>query len=168
MTVEIRALTAHDWEVFRATRLRALAEAPDAFRSTYDAESGQSDDHWRDMVSRTAAHPDGEIFLGSIDGRPGAIAFVRVEQDSATARIGAMWVDPAFRGRGVGSKVLAAALDFGRAAGAEWAELAVRDDNGPAQRLYAAAGFEPMSRTEPLRDDSALTVRWMRRALGTS
>jgi ribosomal protein S18 acetylase RimI-like enzyme len=168
MTVETRALTADDWELFRSMRVQALAEAPNAFRSTYDAESAQSDDHWRDMVSRTAGHPDSEVFLGSIDGRPGAIAFVRVEHDSATARIGAMWVDPAFRGRGVGSQVLTAALDFGKAAGAEWAELAVTEDNGPAQRLYAAAGFEPTSRTEPLRDDSDLTVRWMRRSLDSS
>ncbi len=163
MGVEVRALMANEWAMFRDLRLRALMDAPAAFRGTHAEERTQSDEHWRTMIERTAAHPDAELYLAVVDGDVVGTAFVRV--DDGTAHVGAMWVAPEARGRGAATQLLDAAFAFGRERRARSAELAVTHDNGPAERLYAAAGFAPTGRTEPLRDGSPLTVRWMRREL---
>ncbi|CAI0716679.1 GNAT family N-acetyltransferase [Serratia grimesii] len=54
-------------------------------------------------------------------------------------------VDTAWRGKGYGEKILSAVLDAGRAAGAEYAELAVFDDNPSAARLYTRLGFKAVN-----------------------
>ncbi|MDW5500433.1 GNAT family N-acetyltransferase [Pseudomonas lundensis] len=54
-------------------------------------------------------------------------------------------VDSAWRGKGYGEKILSAVLDAGRADGAEYAELAVFDDNPTAARLYARLGFKAVN-----------------------
>lgn len=54
-------------------------------------------------------------------------------------------VETAWRGLGYGEKILNAVLDAGRADGAEYAELAVFNDNPTAMRLYARLGFKPVN-----------------------
>jgi ribosomal protein S18 acetylase RimI-like enzyme len=54
-------------------------------------------------------------------------------------------VDTAWRGKGYGEKILSVVLDAGRAAGAEYAELAVFDDNPSAARLYTRLGFKAVN-----------------------
>ena len=50
-------------------------------------------------------------------------------------------VDPAWRQRGVGRRVLTALLESARSAGAAHATLEVASSNGPARGLYGALGF---------------------------
>ncbi|KYQ94533.1 GCN5 family acetyltransferase [Serratia plymuthica] len=51
----------------------------------------------------------------------------------------------AWRGKGYGEQILNAVLDAGRADGAEYAELAVFNDNPTAARLYARLGFKAVN-----------------------
>jgi ribosomal protein S18 acetylase RimI-like enzyme len=50
-------------------------------------------------------------------------------------------VDPAYRGRGVGRKLLDATVAELRARGAPRVVLSTAEQNEPAQRLFASAGF---------------------------
>lgn len=165
MDIEIRPMTADEWELFRDLRLRALLDAPDAFRGTHDQESQRPDTEWHDMLSRTAEHPDGHMFVAIIDGVPAGTMFVRADRDDGVAHVGAMWVAPEARRCGLGRGLLDAADRFARDAGVAAIELAVTHDNGAAELLYASAGFEPTGRSEPLREGSPLSVHWLRRAL---
>lgn len=56
-------------------------------------------------------------------------------------------VDPAARGRGLGRRLVAALLAYGRAQGANAAYLQSREDDDAARRLYAPFGFEVVYRT---------------------
>jgi ribosomal protein S18 acetylase RimI-like enzyme len=68
---------------------------------------------------------------------------LQVSPDGATGEIGALYVDPpAFR-TGIGSTLLARALDHLRAGGAEAATLWVFAANERARSFYARHGFEP-------------------------
>jgi [ribosomal protein S18]-alanine N-acetyltransferase len=51
-------------------------------------------------------------------------------------------VHPAWRGRGVGTRLLAGVMQAAGGMGVRRATLEVRRSNLPAQRLYAAAGFQ--------------------------
>jgi ribosomal protein S18 acetylase RimI-like enzyme len=61
----------------------------------------------------------------------------------ATAHLAQLAVRDGAKGRGLGRAVLEAAIARAAAAGCRTMTLLVREDNGPAARLYGAAGFRP-------------------------
>jgi len=77
---------------------------------------------------------DGEV-IGWCDLRPKAAPTLR-----HTAVLG-MGIVAAYRGQGIGSRLLATALELARAHGIRRAELSVRSDNAPAIALYRRFGF---------------------------
>jgi ribosomal protein S18 acetylase RimI-like enzyme len=66
--------------------------------------------------------------------------------DSATWYLGLIYVAPAQRGTGFGTRVLAELCDRARAAGATALRLAVVVDNTAARRLYDLLGFTHVAR----------------------
>jgi len=121
--------------VFRAIRLASLQEAPYAFGSTYEAEVGASEESWRRRLSdrtRFVAEVDGKV-VGTVGAGPG-------EFDSAAA-LTALWVDPGFRGRGVGSALVDAVVDWAKGKGFNQVLLWVTEVNENAERLYVSRGF---------------------------
>ena len=85
------------------------------------------------------------------DGSPGSMRL-----PSRTAEFG-IGVLAAYRGRGVGSALLAATETWARAEGLDALVLDVADENVDAERLYERVGYRPMSRTmtKPLVRDTA-------------
>ena len=121
--------------MFRAIRLASLREAPYAFGSTYEAEVGASEDSWRRRLSdrtRFVAEVDGKV-VGTVSAGPG-------EFDGAAA-LTALWVDPGFRGRGVGSALVDVVVDWAREEGFNQLLLWVTEVNENAERLYERQGF---------------------------
>jgi len=47
----------HEWRIYRDLRLRALADSPDAFGSTFERERDRPDAEWADRLAR--AHRSG-------------------------------------------------------------------------------------------------------------
>ena len=58
-----------------------------------------------------------------------------------------LYVDPAARRQGVGTRLLEAAVELFRRRGVTFAAVWTRRDNVPAHRLYTAAGFAPTEQT---------------------
>jgi len=52
--ISVRRVRAGEWRALRALRLRALAEAPNAFGSTLARESAFPDDTWRERAAAAA------------------------------------------------------------------------------------------------------------------
>jgi ribosomal protein S18 acetylase RimI-like enzyme len=132
--VEILEIGPDEWEVFRDLRLRALREAPRAFSSRYEDWARAPEERWRDRLSNVpfnvAARLDGELVgmaSGVLDG------------DEQTELI-SMWVDPGARGSGVFEALVAAVVEWARAAG-RTTYLMVRSDNARAIAAYTRAGF---------------------------
>jgi len=71
-----------------------------------------------------------------------------------------MWVDPAWRGRGVGRLVLDAVVGWARQHGLR-VHLHVQAENAPARSLYERYGFVATGETSPLRPGSALRIELM-------
>ena len=156
--MDIRPATAADWRVYRDIRLRALADAPDAFLSTLERELAFDDGVWRDRASsgNTLLACDGDTAVGTatlIDDR----------HEAGGKEVVAMWVDPGHRRAGVASALLEQLAQRARREGSRFIALWVADGNETARRVYERAGFSATGQREPMRDDH--TEFRMRRSL---
>jgi ribosomal protein S18 acetylase RimI-like enzyme len=84
-------------------------------------------------------------FLGEIDGEPVGFAFLRlvphIQGDEPYAELTDIFVEPAFRRRGVARALLAHVEAAARVAGASEVVLITGCDNETAQAAYRAAGY---------------------------
>lgn len=143
--IEIQRLAAHEGPRLRAVRLRALADAPDAFGSTCDEAADRPPESW---AAQLRAIP---TFAAVVDGEDvGIVRGVRDDARTDAAWLISMWVAPEVRGRGVGEALVAAVVEWARAGGARRLLLDVGDHNRPAIALYARMGFEPNGTTGAL------------------
>ena len=159
----IRRLRADEWRAYRDLRLRALADAPGSFGSTWEQERQRPDGDWAERVAEGAASQwqlplvaqEGDALVG--------LAWGRIDlAEPETARLFQMWVAPEARGRGCGALMLGAVVDWARKANARTLLLSVTVGATAAERLYAQAGFRPAGELEPLREGSPLFSQPMR------
>jgi ribosomal protein S18 acetylase RimI-like enzyme len=154
----IQRLAEADWALARDLRLRALADAPDAFAATLADEVGFSETRWRGRLANAHAATfvagDGDRHEGIVVGGPFEDA----------AGLFSLWVAPEARGRGLGVSLVEAVIAWARDEGHARLLLDVGDHNAAAIALYAALGFERTGRTGTL-PAPRTHVREHRRAL---
>jgi ribosomal protein S18 acetylase RimI-like enzyme len=136
--VEIRRVTASDWRLLRAVRLRALESDPDAFSSRHDEASARPVEWWREWAARSA-QGDQAIFLAWSGRAPIGMAGTFV--DEGRRFLFGMWVDPAARRAGVAAALAGAVAAFAREAGDDSVFLDVVAENAAARALYERLGY---------------------------
>lgn len=144
-TISVRPLQPADWDLYRAVRLAALADAPDAFGSTLGREQAFTEDRWRERLTRhcqfVAEDDDGACgLIGILPAGPGVAELV------------SMWVSPAARGRGAGDLLVREALRWAHDHDSPQVLLWVAEGNDHAERLYARHGFQRTGRVQPVRE----------------
>lgn len=160
--MDIRRLAADDWATLRATRLRALADAPDAFESTLAEEKGRPPGFWRGLA---AGSDLAASFIAFSDGGPvGMAACFFPARGGPEPQLAAVWVDPSSRGRGVGRSLVRSALGWAAERGATNVYLWVTETNPEAIALYERCGFEATGERQPLSSNPALHEKRMRGA----
>ena len=157
MELELRIITQDDWEAFRAVRLRALADSPDAFGATLDDATAQPPHVWQDRAAGA-----GPVILAFADQVPVAMGGLFVPPESDDAFVWWMLVEPASRGHGVASCILHDLLSHPEAARRSL-HLHVTHGNDTARRLYERHGFTVTGESQPLRDGSEVRIDAMRR-----
>jgi ribosomal protein S18 acetylase RimI-like enzyme len=145
--VLVRETKLADWPALRGIRLMALADAPEAYASTYAQEEAYADAEWRARSAGgnaflayvpeiSASEPVG--LAGNYEAEPGIIQLVSV------------WVRPQARGRGVGVALVVAVTGWAKARDATAVHLWVNENNIPARRLYERCDFVPTGERGPL------------------
>jgi GNAT superfamily N-acetyltransferase len=150
---EVRRVRAEDWQALRDTRLRALAEAPEAFGTTYPEALARPEQWWLDWAERSSTGREQAMFLAWEADAPVGIAGVCHEEGHYLVL--SMWTDPRRRGRGIARALLDATVAF---AGEADVRLGVVDGNLAALHIYERYGFVATGVTEPLRSNPALTI----------
>jgi len=141
----IEQLSIDEWERLKAIRLRALADAPDAFGSTFEQVSLWPDTRWQEQC-RTIP-----TFVAVIDGRDaGLVRGVASREHSDAVFVISMWVEPAARRQGVGSALIDALTAWARSRGFSRLLLDVSDTNLAAIALYVSKSFQPNGRTSTM------------------
>jgi GNAT superfamily N-acetyltransferase len=126
-------------------RLAALREAPYAFGSTYESEAGASEESWRHRLT------DRTRFVAEIEGRVAGTVGVGTGEVSGDAALTALWVSPSFRGKGIGSALIDAVVDWATGQHCSQVLLWVTDVNQTAERLYERHGFARTGRVSEVR-----------------
>jgi GNAT superfamily N-acetyltransferase len=163
--MEVRTLQVGEWRLWRRLRFDALSESPDAFRPTLEEEKDQSDDWWREIIDSTVEHPRGRLWIAEVERVPMGMLFARTDTDDTVVEIGAMWVRSSARGKGTGSGLLTAALDWATSRGVRHTELWVAESNTAAVSLYERYGFRRTTETQALRTGSDVTVMKMQTSI---
>lgn len=140
-SIRIRKATANDLPVLRRFEQGVIsAERP--FDPTLKREPTQ----YYDLEGMIAA-PHVELLVAEADGVPVASGYARIEpskpflQHTQHAYLGFMYVEPAYRGRGINKLVTEALESWSLSQGVHELRLEVYQDNLPAVKAYEKAGF---------------------------
>jgi ribosomal protein S18 acetylase RimI-like enzyme len=135
--IAVRILGVDDWRDWRALRLAALVEAPDAFSSRLADWQGDGDreERWQDRLTGRWHN-----VVAELDGRPAGMASGLLPDDGP-AELLSTWVAPFARGRGVGDALVSSVVAWAQQEGRGEVRLQVREANPAAIALYARHGF---------------------------
>lgn len=161
--MDVRRLQPAEWAAYREIRLRALADAPEAFGATQAVEAALSDADWQERASR----PDRAVFV--VDGAHGLAGLAQGGSSPwmpEFATVDWMWVDPEARRLGLASALIEAVRAWAVQAGYPMLGLGVTTTNAPAIALYERLGFADNGDRYPLREGTELTIQIMVLALG--
>jgi GNAT superfamily N-acetyltransferase len=164
--VIVRWLRADEAPLFKTLRLRALADAPDAFAHTYDEISAKPDTYWAEMT-RSVTEPDRHaMFVAEAETATIGMSFGTIDRErSDRADLGGMWVDPRSRHFGVGRTLGEAVLAWARERGFADIVLWVTEGNAVAEALYERMRFTRTGRSDRRPSNARRAVYEMGRAL---
>lgn len=156
--MELRTLRADEGLAYRALRLRALEQAPEAFAQTLADAIDDPDDLWHALARSVAGEGRRALFVVDRgDGSLGGSLFVAVDElPPYLAELGAMWVDADLREAGWPDRLMETALDWARQWEAEGATLWVTTANDRARRFFEHHGFETGAADEGWQQDGVV------------
>lgn len=156
---EVSRAAPGEWAVARAARLRALAAEPERFGVSFRSEETRTAGEWRQQLTQEswffARHrPDGAI--------AGLAVFYPEDLfPDGAPQLGSMWVDPAYRRRGVAGVLAAAVEEAARRSGADALGLWVTAGNDQAREVYTRLGYALTGATKPAPRDPAVAMHRM-------
>jgi ribosomal protein S18 acetylase RimI-like enzyme len=137
VNIQIRRLTPADAVSYREIRLTGLKSNPEAFGSTFEAESAEPLSSFSERLRSSTVF--GAFCRTELLGIAGFV----VRKGAKEAHKGLLWgmyVRPDARQTGIGRRLVEAVIDFARRH-VELIQLSVVRDNEAARRLYAGLGF---------------------------
>jgi GNAT superfamily N-acetyltransferase len=145
--ITVRALSEEDWEQFRAIRLTALEDSPQAFVAAAAQEAELGEHVWRERMRRARR------LVAELEGRPvGVVSLGQGDPEhSCTGELFGLWVAPEGRGTGVAWKLVEAGAAAALAEGHKNLGYWVGTDNGPAVAFASSFGFRPTGHRRPMR-----------------
>ena len=164
---EILPLMSDQWPLLKAVRLRALADAPDAFCTTLAQASAWDDARWQENARRFTLLPPAASFLAYADDTPCGMAnCFTLQDDSQTAEMTAFWVAPEQRGQGVGDALVAAIVNWAKSQGVTTLQAWVVEDNTRALSFYKKLGFQNTKERQPHTPDLAKQIVLLAKTVG--
>lgn len=158
--ITVRAVRAGEGPRLRELRMRAMADAPDAFGSTLEREAQQSDEHWSALVD---GGDENGVYVAIDDAAwIGMAAGHWFERERGIVQLWGMWVEPGRRGERIGERLVGSVRGWATTHGAHFMRLGVMDGS-PAIPFYERLGFVLTGEIKPLRRDPSVLAVYMAR-----
>jgi ribosomal protein S18 acetylase RimI-like enzyme len=142
--MQIRPIMESDLAAFKALRLEALRECPEAFGSDCDESSRQPESYWLDHIHTSIEGEQQRIFLADADehGLAGMLGVYRSRgvKNHHAANIWGVYIRPEFRGQRLCEKLMHEALAWCAAKELRIVRLSATT-SAAAIRCYARCGF---------------------------
>lgn len=152
--IRIIQLSPHQWQQFRAIRLEALHEEPQAFGTTYADMAQQPPTFWQERLADSEQGEKSRLLFAQHGERLVGMIGARYKEPEDTATIIAVYVTQTFRGYGVGKALMAAILsEIAQKPGIRKADLGVNQQQVAAVALYRQFGFEVTEEKEEVQGD---------------
>jgi ribosomal protein S18 acetylase RimI-like enzyme len=143
IAMHIRTLKPNEASLHREIRLRALQDSPDSFGETYAVADPK-------LHVMFLACQD-EAVLGSVYGL--------IDRNRTNAgRVGSLWVDAAYRQRGIGRSLLQSVITWAQQRELKYLSLWSPAQNPIAIKLYEKFGFCATGEQKPLPINSAVVI----------
>jgi ribosomal protein S18 acetylase RimI-like enzyme len=140
--VTIRAGQEGDAPAFRAVRLEALQNHPQAFASAYEDSFQLPLSYWEERLLRLG--DEAQLFFaehcGIFTGMCG-ITRAGSKKTRHSAFITSVYVQPQWRGQGLAGALIETCIEWAQAQCVRWLKLAVVTTNTTATRCYERYGF---------------------------
>lgn len=157
--MHLRRLISHEAELHREIRLQALSEASEFLGETFADAAAQPAHYWEELTCSFSGSSGNVMFL-AMEGEHilGSAYGLLDEGLTQTARIRGMWVDPIWRGQGIGRALLQEVFTWARGVGLNYLELWAPAHGVAANALYVQAGFRKTGNVAPLPTNSSLQI----------
>lgn len=142
MEPQIRVLNEEDAGDLFKLRRGALLESPSAFLASPNDDLASSDDAVRALLKRGPESVVLGVGTAALIGMLGLHRHTQTTKAAHKATLWGMFVLPQWRRRGLGARLLAAAIGYARGLeGVATVQLSVNESATAARHLYETAGF---------------------------
>ncbi len=150
--------------LIKRVRLRSLADAPYAFGlKSFEEEAALPDAHWHQLASQVGGQdPQWRdrcasfvVLDGDDDDACGTATCYLCPSVPRRAYFTAAWIDPCYRRRGLGQRLVDAAVAWAAARGADHLRLWVDGTNPEAAEFYRALGFVATGENRPVSEGAS-------------
>ena len=157
--MHVRTLSPHEVTLHRELRLRALHDAPDSFGETFADVDAQPAAYWERLTRAVTEPADQVMFLACEGSDVIGVTYGLVDRERGdTGRVGGLWVDAAWRRRGVGWALLQEVVGWARSRGFTRLALWASAHSAAAAALYSRAGFRATGARRPLPSNPAVSI----------
>lgn len=159
----LRTVRADDGPLLRELTISSVEDSPHAFggAETLAEEQARTDAQWSEFAAECAGEVEAwrercVAYFVEQDGVACGKAIVFLSKRAPIyAQVNGAWIDPRYRGRGLGRQMIDAAQAWALARGADRIRLWVDDRNPAGAAFYRAIGFVPTGLTRPVSPQSA-------------
>ncbi|MFW6263568.1 MAG: N-acetyltransferase family protein [Thermotogota bacterium] len=140
--MEIRVLNEQDTQVYRTIRLNALKNSPESFGSSYEEEAAFGVERFTKRITKPNSYTFGVFKENNLAGICN-ISFQPRKKMNHRADIFSMYVEPEFRGKGIGKALIEIAIkSAGERKNVQQIYLTVVSSNQTAKSMYESFGFK--------------------------
>ncbi len=114
----------------------------------YDNTLKEGEIHYYDLLALIRAE-NAEVLVAVVNNELAGSGYAKIlpaepyQKYTEYAHLGFMYVEPAFRGKGINKKILAGLIDWAKNKNITEIRLEVYDENTIAKSAYLKAGFKP-------------------------
>ncbi len=115
--IKIIQLDESRWQEYKALRILAVTESPEAFSKTPAEEEKRTDEMWKSRLEKDVTKNMFRMYFAESAGKLVCminINFHRDEKIKHIGEIGSVYVIPEFRGKGISKKLLEEAISFAK------------------------------------------------------
>lgn len=146
--ITVRPVTLEDLSMFRDLRLESLKNEPYAFLATYEDEVQVAEEKWKERIENSIKGENGVTIVAEAEGKIVGlvgVSYGRHPKIKHTAHIWGTYVEPEYRGRGIGKKLMEKIIELAKVnPNVKKIKIEVVPEQESALKLYEKVGFTPI------------------------